>query len=289
MRLPGLLAAALAAGLGTMPVRAASPARSYYGFDRNVYPGDSLLPALRRSFAFTGYWLSDPPGMASNSWAGKRAILRADGFGFLLLYNGRLDADLQRRDAAALGREDAAAAIAAAAREGFPTGAIVFLDQEQGGALLPEQAAYLGAWIAALNRSRYRAGVYASAIPEPAGPRVVRSTAQDVAARFPQATLWVWDDRCPPSPGCRLPGHSSLAAGPDSEPDSGFDSAAALRAFPRALVWQYAQSPRRPADTRACRATYAADGLCYAPGLPRSPAAFVDLDVSGSPDPSHGR
>lgn len=271
--------AVLAVCLCALPVCAATPVHRYYGFDKDAYPGDALLPALHRTFAFTGYWLSHPPGMDTNPWAGKRAIVRAAGFGFLLLFNGRLDAGLTHHDPAALGRADAASAIAAARREGFPAGAVIFLDQEEGGALLPEQAAYLGAWIAAVNQSPYRAGVYASAIPAPAGPHLMTSTAQDIAARFPAARLWVWDDRCPPAPGCMVPTRSS------SDPD--FPSI--LPGFPHALAWQYAQSPRRPADTRTCRATYASDGLCYAPGLPHSDATFIDLNVSPSPDPSHAR
>lgn len=250
-----------------------APARTYYGFDKDGYPGDALLPALRRTFAFTGFWLNNPPGMTANPWAGKRSLVRAAGFGFLILFNGRLDRELQHRDAAALGRADGANAIAAARREGFPPGAIIFLDQEEGGALLDEQAAYLGAWIAAVNASGYRAGVYASGIPVPAGP-VRMSTAQDLEARFPGTQLWVWDDRCPPSPGCVAP-DANLSF--------------ARRGFPQALVWQYAQSPRRKADTKACRRTYAPDGRCYAPGLPPSEATHVDLDVSSSPDPSRGR
>ena len=93
--------------------------RTYFGFDRNEYPGDNLLPALHRSFSYAGYWLNTPPGANSNGWVGKRAILKANGFGFVILYNGRLDAQLTGKDAAALGRSDAAAAISAAKREGF--------------------------------------------------------------------------------------------------------------------------------------------------------------------------
>jgi hypothetical protein len=51
-------------------------------------------------------------------------------------------------------------------------------------------------------------------------------------------------------------------------------------------VWQYAQSPRRKAITAVCGKTYAADGNCYAPGLPK---LFLDLNVAASADPSHGR
>jgi len=59
--------------------------RSYLGFDRNMYPGDSSLPILRKSFAFISYWLSPPPGERRNTWKGKRELLVSHGFGFLVL------------------------------------------------------------------------------------------------------------------------------------------------------------------------------------------------------------
>jgi hypothetical protein len=247
--------------------------RSYYGFDKNGYPGDDLLPALHQTFAYTGYWLNNPPGMTRDPWTGKRRLVRAAGFGFLILFNGRLDAELKNQNGADLGRQDASAAIAAAKREGFPAAAILFLDQEEGGSLLQEQADYMGAWIAALDRSTYKAGVYCSGIPAPSGSVRV-STAQDVARRFPSASLWVWNDQCPPAPGC-------------VRPASGLDPAKS--GFPAALIWQYAQSPRRPENTARCQPTYAPDGGCYAPQLPHSDQTFLDLNVSRSADPSHGR
>src|SRR6266702_658332 len=117
--------------------------KSYLGFDKNGYPGDDLLPALRKTFSYTGYYLNNPPLSNSNSWIGKRSILVKNGFGFLVLFTGRLDAELKKQDPAALGKAAATAAVAAAKKEGFPPGAIVFLDQEEGGRLLPEQTAYL--------------------------------------------------------------------------------------------------------------------------------------------------
>lgn len=280
MRRPAILAACAA----LMLTATAQPAHSgvnggsraaagYFGFDKNGYPGDNLLPALHRTFAFASYWLNNPPGMTSNPWAGRRAVVRAAGFGFLLLFNGRMDAELHGRDAATLGRADAADAVAAARREGFPAHAVIYLDQEQGGALLAEQAAYLGAWIAAVRQAGFGAGVYCSGIPVPAG-RTTMSTAQDVAARFPQAKLWVWNDVCPPAPGCAVP---KTAWSPERS------------GFAQAEVWQYAVSPRRPDDTKACAATYAGDGRCYAPGLPQNANTYIDLNVSRSPDPSRGR
>jgi hypothetical protein len=247
------------------------PPKSYLGFDKNDYPGDALLPGLRRSFAYTGYWLNNPPGENSNSWTGKRATLKANGFGFMILYNGRLDAELKGKDAAALGRADAAAAIAAAQREGFGSETILFLDQEEGGRLLPEQSAYLFSWIEAVRSSSHRPGVYCSGIPVPDGSGKI-STASDILSHDSKLALWVANDQCPPAPGCVLPKKSLKAA------SSGVS---------QAMVWQYTQSPRRP-FARQCAATYAADNNCYAPGLPHSAQTFLDLNVSASPDPSSG-
>jgi hypothetical protein len=246
----------------------------YLGFDRNDYPGDNLLPSLHQSFSYSGYWLNNPPGASNNNWTGKRAVLRANGFGFLILYNGRLDKELKGKDAAALGRSDAAAAVAAAKKEGFASGAILFLDQEEGGRLLPEQSAYLFAWIAAVRGSQYRPGVYCSGIPAAEGSGKI-TTAEQIATHEGNkfVALWVVNDQCPPSPGCAMPGKS---LGPGS---SGISNA---------LVWQYVRSPRTE-FARKCGATYAADNNCYAPDLPHSAQTFLDLDLSSSSDPSAGR
>jgi hypothetical protein len=259
------------------------PAPAYLGFDRNLYPGDAALPNLRKLFAFTGYWLTNPPGETHNSWLGKRETLLRAGFGFLLVANGRLDselthASLRNSSPAVLGRADAAAAIAAAIREGFPPGAILFLDQEEGGRLLPEQADYLLAWTEAVARSTYLPGVYASGQPVadgrgPNGKPVTITTIQDLRARVAASHLhpiafWVAQDACPPAPGCVLqPPPVALSGSPD------------------AAAWQFAQSPRRRSITQACARTYT-DGNCDTP----APAPLdVDLSTAPTPDPSHGR
>src|ERR1700754_2422191 len=66
------------------------------GFDSNDYPGDDALPALRRHFAFAGYWLTNPPGEHQNSWQGKRDALLKNHFGFLVLANGKFDAEIKK-------------------------------------------------------------------------------------------------------------------------------------------------------------------------------------------------
>ncbi len=247
--------------------------RTYLGFDRNEYPGDDQLADLRRSFAYAGYWLNRPPGGSQNSWRGKRALLIEHGFGFLILFNGRLDAGLRGKDAAALGRADAASAVSAANREGFPPGAILFLDQEEGGRLLPEQSAYVMAWVEGIRGSQYRPGVYCSGIPVREGANSI-STAEDILnhAGGRSIALWVANDACPPSPGCVV---SPKIPAPEAS------------GIPGALVWQYTQSPRRPFAAQ-CAATYAANGNCYAPGMAQNQASFLDLNVSHSADPSGG-
>ena len=94
---------------------------SYLGFDRNNYPGDQNLKVLRQTFSYTGYWLNAPPSARSNTWSGKRLKLQSAGFGFLVLFNGRLFNELKSVSyATKLGKSDARAAIAAARHEGFP-------------------------------------------------------------------------------------------------------------------------------------------------------------------------
>ena len=92
---------------------AASAQAGYLGFDKNTYPGDAALPALRKTFRFTGYYLNNPPGASSNSWTGKRAQLKQHGFGFLVLFNGREESALGQNPAA-LGTADGKAAALAA-------------------------------------------------------------------------------------------------------------------------------------------------------------------------------
>jgi hypothetical protein len=253
---------------------------AYVGFDINDYPGDKTLPALRRHFGFIGYWLNTPPGNKQNNWKGRREPLRQAGFGFLVLFNGRLEAQIGRAkrqsgtSPTALGEKDAADAIAAAQREGFPTHTVIFLDQEEGGRLTDPQSGYLFGWTETVARSSYLPGVYASGQPVNDSPGKTITTIQyireQVAAKhLHPIAVWVYQDACPPANGCNLQPPPLGASG-----------------TPDVAAWQYAQSPRRKAITLACGKTYAPDGNCYAKDLPDVP---LDLTVASSSDPSHGR
>jgi hypothetical protein len=260
-------------------------AGGFRGFDSNDYPGDGTMAMLHKTFAFAGYWLTNPPGETSNSWRGKRALLRQQGWGFLALANGRLDDEILKAQKsgtspAALAHKDAAAAVVAARSEGFPAHAIVFLDQEEGGILLDEQAAYLLAWTEAVAASDFRPGVYASGQPVPNGPGQTITTIEDIRAHvitghLHPIAMFDAQDACPPAPGCTVHAEPLSSAG-EITLSSGGDL----------VAWQYSQSPRRPELTRSCASTYAADGNCYAPGVP---TVLLDMDLASSADPSHGR
>jgi hypothetical protein len=261
------------------PQREPGAAATYVGFDSNDYPGDDALPALRRHFAFAGYWLTNPPGARQNGWIGKREALLRNDFGFLVLANGRLEAEIKKAKQsgtppAALGENDAAEAVAAARREHFPLRTILFLDQEEGGRLTDDQSAYLLAWTGAVSHSGYLPGVYASGQAVGDGPGKTITTVQDIREQVAvqhshEIVFWVYQDSCPPANGCTMQPPPLAASG-----------------TPDIAAWQYAQSPRRKAITKACKNTYAADGNCY---VPEVPALQLDLSTASSADPSHGR
>lgn len=253
----------------------ADRAAAFLGFDRNEYPGNENLKELRKTFAYTGYWLNNPPGAKTNTWTGKRAKLDSGGFGFLVLFNGRLYSELKTvTNAGRLGQSDAKSAVAAARREGFPDATVIFLDQEQGGRMLPEQKAYVFAWIDGVAHAGFQAGVYCSGIAakEESGASIV--TAEDIRtnAGARQIVYWVTNDACPPSPGCALPQRPLMPG------NSGVTFAD---------VWQFAQSPKRKDVAAAC-VGYSPDGNCHAPGSSINELQ-LDLSTATSADPSRGR
>ena len=274
MRTTALFLFSLLFAVSALSPQTSSP-RAYLGFDRNIYPGDAALSTLRKTFAFSSYWLSPPPREKTNTWKGKRKLLLSHGFGFLVLYSGRDSSELKTEtDAKVKGTQDASAASVAAKKEGFALGTIVFLDIEEGGRLTPAYHKYLGAWSEELKRSGSLAGVYCSGIPVKEEPGFTITTADDIRNQGPlhDILIWVFNDVCPPSPGCAFP----------RDPP-----APSASRIPYAEVWQFAQSPRRKERTAFCPAKYAPDGNCYAPG-DAAHKWFLDLNSAISPDPSGG-
>lgn len=257
-----------------------APQHYYLGFDRNIYPGDDALPILRKTFTFSSYWLSPPPGEKKNTWSGKRELLRSHGFGFLVLYRGPEAAQLERaKDPEFAGKADARAASEAAEHEGFPRSTIIFLDIEEGGRLSPSYHSYIHGWFSYLFATQepgYQTGFYCSGIPVKEDAHTTITTAEDISSHLSQESgaivIWAYNDACPPSPGCAFPQY------PPPPSQSGISQAA---------VWQFVQSPRRKEFTARCRAKYAADGNCYAPS-DTAHAWFLDVNTATSPDPSGG-
>ena len=254
--------------------RTQAQAGAYLGFDRNTYPGDANLKTLHQTFSYTSYWLNNPPGERTNTWTGHRAAVQSAGFGFLVLFNGRMYGELKSvANAKRLGNSDARAAAAAARREGFPAHTIIFLDQEQGGRMLPAQKAYIYAWVDAVTAAGFRAGIYCSGIAAKDDNNVV--TADDIhkTAAGRRIVYWAINDGCPPAPGCSFPAH------PPSPAQSGVRFAE---------VWQFAQSPQRKDVADRCLG-YSRDGNCYPPGVAPAQQLHIDVNTAATPDPSHGR
>ena len=264
----------LVLGLGCA-VAANAQQQTYLGFDRNDYPGDTNLNSLRQTFSYTGYWLNNPPGAMSNGWVGKRPVLEAAGFGFVVLFNGRLYDEL-KRSPEGFGELDGHDAVAAAKREGFPANTIIFLDIEEGGRMPPEQKAYIYRWVDEVSGAGFRAGVYCSGIPVREDRNTTIVTADDIRAdaQGRQITYWVTNDACPPSPGCTFP----------KNPPNPTESK-----LPYADIWQFVQSPKRPEFARKCGGYNVRDGNCYPPGLDPELHVHVDVNTANSPDPSNGR
>jgi Domain of unknown function (DUF1906) len=246
---------------------------SFLGFDLNDYPGDDGLPVLRKTFVFSGYWLSPPPGEKQTNWLGTRSKLQAQGFGFAVLFNGRESRELKSvPDGIRKGESDASDAAVLARHEGFPPGTIVFLDIEEGGRLTQAHHEYVNAWVDGLAKANFRAGAYCSSMPVDEGEGHTITTVKDLQDHLGGRKLafWIFNDACPPSPGCVFP-----KAPPPVTQGGSAD----------ATIWQTVQSPRRKQFTARCAATYNPDGNCYVPG-DNAHKWFLDVDVASSANPS---
>ena len=71
--------------------------------------------------------------------------------------------------------------------------------------MLPEQKAYIYAWVDGVVAAGFRAGVYCSGIPARDDENVV--TADDIRKGSGSRSIvyFVSDDACPPAPGCAFP------------------------------------------------------------------------------------
>lgn len=251
-----------------------SDGRGFLGFDRNDYPGDLAMAQLRKEFSFAGYWLTPAPGEKTNSWTGKRRVMEKQEWGFLLLARGRAVDALRAENGAKLsGKLDAQKAARRAMAEGFGRGAIIFLDVEDGGRLPAPYHAYLQAWADELAKQGYRPGVYCSGVAVDEGGGVSIVTAEDIRTNEAprKFSYWVFNDACPPSPGCVRVENPPLPSA------SGVKDAA---------VWQFVRSPREKESAGRCGG-YAADENCYA-GMDSARKWHLDMNIATTANPSFG-
>jgi len=178
-----LIAFAFLACAGSRATTGVTPSapRAVPGFDTRDYPGDDVMRAWREQspYRWTGYYLP-APCYTGTTWSGRRSALREMGWGFAVLFVGEQDwsamggaagdstaavanprctrANLNAEQGAAHAR----AAADAAAADGFPAGAVVFLDVERVERVSPELEAYVRAWFAAmLEEGRFVPALYA--------------------------------------------------------------------------------------------------------------------------------
>ena len=183
-------------------------ASTYLGFDRNDYPGDQVLEQLRQTFAYTGFWLNHPPGEKTNSWAGKRQILQSAGFGFLVLFNGRLSAVLNvlERSPAGQVRRPGSRGLRAARRFSVRSDHLPRSGRGRPDAARSRRLTFTPGWTVSPRPASAPAfTVPGIAAKEDGGVSII--TAEDIRqnAAGREIAFWVANDGCPPSPGCAFP------------------------------------------------------------------------------------
>ena len=140
--------------------------------------------------------------------------------------------------------------------------------------MLPEQLAYILAWVDGVISGGYRAGIYCSGIPFQESSNVSVVTAKDIREHAGRRAIhfFVSNDQCPPAPGCVFPkAPPSPAIVECNLPMLGSSAIAAASGDNGGL----------PTNLRK-------DGNCYPPGCPAS-GIHVDVDTANSADPSHAR
>lgn len=169
----------------------------YAGFDAAVFPGTETLAWLRShsNMTWCGYYLSPAPNLApaAATWKGQRSALDA-GWGLVPIYVGQ---QLPRHATTGLaanqfssiltteqGRTDGRQAAALAIDEGFPRGAHLYVDWEDGGTLTAESQHYLAAWLGTVSALGFGPGVYCSHLLAVQVERLLLTTGNGVPGRI---------------------------------------------------------------------------------------------------------
>jgi Rv2525c-like, glycoside hydrolase-like domain len=150
--------------------RKASLVATSSGFDCGSYPGDTAIRkwAANSPYSFVGFYFDAPCHTTATfkTWSGRFPVIKDAGLGLAIVYVGFQQdgcgrAKLSRDNGLAHGQD----AVTKFAAEGFPDGAIVFLDVEHyNGALSAPMEAYIRGWLSAvLDSGTVTPGIYCPA------------------------------------------------------------------------------------------------------------------------------
>jgi len=137
----------------------------FAGFDRGAYPGDATMAWLRANsnLVWCGYYLGPTPSHPGTTWMGKRAQLSGAGWGIAPVFVGQqVIPPGSLNPSAATGVTDGNTTVQLMLNEGFPPGAYVYLDLENGPPLTPAQQDYVGSWCDTVQQGGFGPGVYCS-------------------------------------------------------------------------------------------------------------------------------
>lgn len=159
-------------------------------------------------------------------------------------------------------------------RKGSGQGRLYFWTSKKAADCHRNFISYLQAWADELVQQGFRPGVYCSGIPVNDGNGLKIVTAENIRSneQARDIVFWVFNDVCPPSPGCRT------SVGLLRPAQSGVEYA---------VVWQFVRSPR-PKETAFACGGYANDGNCYA-AADAAHRWHLDLDLARSSNPSASR
>lgn len=159
---------------------------TFLGFDTHTYPGDAKMRAWKdapeNKYQWVGFYLPAAPCHKGTSWAGKRQTLKDMGWGIAVVYVGQQTWNRTPRSrtpaqvaagkrngqtcsadylSASTGALEAVDAIQKTKAEGFPKGAVIFLDIERMERMPAAMRDYYRAWVATvLKDGTYQPGIY---------------------------------------------------------------------------------------------------------------------------------
>jgi Rv2525c-like, glycoside hydrolase-like domain len=146
---------------------AKAPVTQWSGFDTGSYPGDAAINtwASKSPYSFVGFYFDAPCHTTATfkTWKGKYLHLKASGLGLAIVYVGLQQGGCgQAKLSRAKGIEHGQDTVTKFTAEGFPNGAIVFLDVEHyNGALSALMEDYIRGWISAiLDSGKVKVGIY---------------------------------------------------------------------------------------------------------------------------------